>query len=93
MCTGLHQLVRGQVTDVTGTDGQHVLAQQGELGIHHLLNNGCRIDARHIVVLESRHEGNGTCGYHQGLCFHIKILLIEGVFDGNPLVLQDVPYG
>ena len=60
--------------------------------VHHLLENGCRVHTRHIVVLEGRHEGHRTRGHHQVFGIDISHLLRHDVLDGQPRTLKDVPH-
>ena len=89
----LHALVGGQVADVAGTHGENFLAQQGVFLVHHLLEHGGGVNARHIVVLKGWHEGHGTRGYYEMFSVHIANFLCDDVLQGDALAFQEVPNG
>ena len=59
----LHQLVRSQVTDISGSHGQYILSQQRQFVIHHFLDNSRRIYSGQIIIFESRHKRYGPRGH------------------------------
>ncbi len=91
--TSLHALVGGQVADVACTHGKDFLTEQGVFLVHHLLEHGSGIDARHVVVLEGRHERHGTRGDHEMLCVDVANLASDDVFDGHATAFKQVPNG
>ena len=90
--SGLHALIGGEVADVACTHRQHTLTQQRVLLVHHLLEHSGSIDARHVVVLERRHEGNGSRCHHQILSIHVSHLARDDVLDGHAPTFQQVPH-
>ena len=91
--TGLHELVAGEVTDITGTYCQDVLSQKGELRVHHLLDDSRGVYAGKVVILESRHERNRTGCDYQGAGLHIEGFTGLYVLDHQPSVFKDITYG
>ena len=87
---GLNGLVRSQVADVAGTHRQDILSEQRELLVHHPLHDGGGIDARHVIVLEGRHERQRTGCDHQLVGLHVEDLLGGEVLDRQPLAGEDV---
>ena len=91
--TRLHSLVRSQVADVSSSDGKHLLAQQGVLLVHHLLEDGCGIYARQVVIFKCRHEGDGSGGNHQKIGIHIGHFSVFHIFQRQASAFQQIPYG
>ena len=88
---GLHGLVRSEVADVARAHGEDALAQQGEFLVHHALYHGGGEDAREVVVLEGRHEGQGARRDDELLSVHVEDFLRHDIFDCQALALEDVP--
>ena len=92
-CTSLHGLVAGEVADVTGTHGEHALAQQGVLLVHHLLEHGCGVNTRHVIVLKHGHERHGTSSHYQMVGVDIAHLLGNDILQGDAATFEQVPHG
>ena len=92
-CASLHGLIAGEVADVAGTHGEHALAQQGVLLVHHLLEDGSSVNTGHVIVLEHRHERHGTRGHYQMVGIDVAHLLGDDILQGNTPALEQIPHG
>ena len=92
-CSGLHGLVTGEVSDVTGTHGEHAFAQQGVLLVHHLLEHRCGVNTRNIIVLKHGHKRHGTSGHNQMVGVDIAYLLGDDVLQGDTATFEQIPHG
>ncbi len=90
--TCLHELIGGEIPDIPGPDGEHILSKQREFLVHHLLHNGGGEDTGKVVVFEGRHEGYGPGGHDQVFSIDVIDLFRADVFDGNASALEDIPY-
>ncbi len=90
-CPGLHGLIRGQVSYIAGPYSQYVFAQQGELTVHHPLENGCCVYTRHIIIAKRRHEGDSSCRNHQVFGVHIEDFLGFNIFDRQSFIVKYIP--
>ena len=87
----LHQLVRSQVTDISGSNSQYILPQQRKFVIHHFLNNSRRVHPGQIIVFKSRHKRYGPRGHNQIVCIHEKHGIRFQVFHSHSFPLQNIP--
>ena len=90
---GLHSLVGGQVANVARTHGEHFLAQQRVLLVHHLLENSGSVNARNVVVFKGRHKRHGTRGHHKMLGIDIADFLCHNVLQCDALAFEQIPNG
>ena len=60
--------------------------------IHHLLEHGGSIDARHVVVLEGGHKRHGASGHDEVVSINIGNLLRINILDGYAAAFEQVPH-
>ena len=81
--SGLHQLVRGKVADVSGANRKDVFTKDGVLLVHHLLYNGSGVHARKVVVLEGGHKRNSASCHHKVVGVYVVNFVGDDVLNGN----------
>ena len=91
--TGLHPLVGGEVADVSGPDGQHLLAKERMLLVHHLLEHSCGIYSGKIVVFKGRHEWHRAGCHHKVVGIDVGHFAVLNILQSQPSALQQIPYG
>ena len=91
--TCLNGLIRREVADIAGTDGEDALAEERVLQVHHLLHDSGGIDARQIVVLEGGHERERTRGHDEEVGIHEEDAAVFHILGGHALAFEDVPHG
>ena len=90
-CSGLHGLVRSQIADISGAHSEDILAQKGELRIHHALDNGGGVDARKVIVLEGGHERKSAGCDHKDIGIHKEDFSRRYILESQTLTFQDIP--